>query len=280
MTPHEAIVSMSLDPKWADLLRDCYVTRDQLDNATRFAASAEWLEMLRLIGPRLKGGVAVDIGAGNGIASWAMAKAGAKKVIAIEPDPSDLIGADAIRSIAPGLPIEVIDTLAERLPFADASVDVVLARQVLHHIHELPKAMIEMARIMKPGAVFLAAREHVVDDDKQMQEFLAAHPVHQLTGGEHAHSLAAYQGAITGAGLTLTHTLGPWDSVVNSFPFKSDNESLRAFREELIDKEIARRPGGRPRWLGRLLHDRSRIAREIGKEQAGRLYSFVAVKPG
>lgn len=288
LTPHEAIMRMRQDPHWADLLRDVYVTPDLPDNARRFAQSPEWAETLRLLGPRVKGGVVMDLGAGNGVASWALAKAGAARVIAVEPDPSDQIGANAIRAIAAGLPIEIIENLvgadagpdAGRLPVPDASLDAVLARQVLHHIHDLPGAMKDLARAMKPGATFVATREHVVDDEAQMAAFLAAHPVHQMTGGEHAHSLPAYLSAIRGAGLEVTHVLGPFDSIVNAFPFKRSDADLRSFVREHVHKQLRARHGR----LGAFLRSRSEEARELaqnlGREQPGRLYSFVARKPG
>jgi SAM-dependent methyltransferase len=288
LTSHEAIMRMREDPHWADLLRDVYVTPDLPANARRFADSPEWTETLRLLGPRVKGGVVMDLGAGNGVASWALAKAGAARVIAVEPDPSDQIGANAIRAIAGGLPIEIIENLvgadagpdAGHLPVPDASLDAVLARQVLHHIHDLPGAMKDLARAMKPGATFVATREHVVDDEAQMAAFLAAHPVHQMTGGEHAHSLPAYLSAIRGAGLEVTHVLGPFDSIVNAFPFKRSDADLRKFVREHVQKQLRARHGR----LGAFLRGRSEEARELaqnlGREQPGRLYSFVARKPG
>jgi SAM-dependent methyltransferase len=288
LTSHEAIMRMREDPHWADLLRDVYVTPDLPANARRFADSPEWTETLRLLGPRVKGGVVMDLGAGNGVASWALAKAGAARVIAVEPDPSDQIGANAIRAIAGGLPIEIIENLvgadagpdAGHLPVPDASLDAVLARQVLHHIHDLPGAMKDLARAMKPGATFVATREHVVDDEAQMAAFLAAHPVHQMTGGEHAHSLPAYLSAIRGAGLEVTHVLGPFDSIVNAFPFKRSDADLRKFVRDHVQKQLRARHGR----LGAFLRGRSEEARELaqnlGREQPGRLYSFVARKPG
>ena len=107
---------------------------------------------------------------------------------------------------------------SEELPIADATVDVVYSRQVLHHAAELDRFVGEVARILRPGGVLLACREHVVDDDAQKRAFLAAHPVNRLAGGENAFALPEYIAAIAAAGLALDRSLGPWDSIINAFP--------------------------------------------------------------
>lgn len=42
--------------------------------------------------------------------------------------------------------------IAEGLPFADASVDLILSRALLEHIDGVPAAVANMARVLKPGA--------------------------------------------------------------------------------------------------------------------------------
>jgi 2-polyprenyl-6-hydroxyphenyl methylase/3-demethylubiquinone-9 3-methyltransferase len=44
---------------------------------------------------------------------------------------------------------------AESLPFADASFDVVWCTDVLEHLSDLPTAITQVARVLKPGGLFL-----------------------------------------------------------------------------------------------------------------------------
>ena len=48
---------------------------------------------------------------------------------------------------------------AERLPFKDASFDLVLGHAVLHHIPDLARAFAEFARVLAPGGTLLFAGE-------------------------------------------------------------------------------------------------------------------------
>jgi ubiquinone/menaquinone biosynthesis C-methylase UbiE len=45
--------------------------------------------------------------------------------------------------------------LANELPLASASVDLILSRAVLEHVHDVPRAAVNMARVVKPGGVAL-----------------------------------------------------------------------------------------------------------------------------
>jgi 2-polyprenyl-3-methyl-5-hydroxy-6-metoxy-1,4-benzoquinol methylase len=44
-----------------------------------------------------------------------------------------------------------------RLPFEDQSIDVVVSDQVLEHVRNYAETLVELRRVMKPGAVFLHA---------------------------------------------------------------------------------------------------------------------------
>ena len=187
---------------------------------TDFCGSAEFAEVKRLLGPILHHAVVADIGAGTGIASYALHKSGASRVFAVEPDASDEVGRGAIERLREdtATPIEILDGWGEELPLPDDSIDVVYSRQVLHHAADLERFMSEVARVLRPGGVLLACREHVVDNDSQKREFLDSHPVHRLAGGENAFSLPQYLAAIAASGLVVRALLGPWDSVINAFP--------------------------------------------------------------
>ena len=56
---------------------------------------------------------------------------------------------------AAGSPAVVADE--DRLPFADASFDVVVSALALHGVNDLPGALIQLRRALKPGGVFIAA---------------------------------------------------------------------------------------------------------------------------
>lgn len=262
-----------------ELVRACYFDDPLGEAAERFWQSGEWRAVRELLPPA--GGKALDLGAGRGISSFALAKDG-WEVTALEPDPSELVGAGAIRRLAQetALAIQVVEEYSERLPFGDESFDLVHARQALHHADDLPAFCSEAARVLKPGGLFMATREHVISRREDLEAFLASHPLHSLYGGENAFLLEEYCAAIQGAGLSLDRVLGTYDSQINYFPAskKQIEDSLRQVLAAKIGRLPAaallseRHPVGP--WLCRRLN----LLRSKREHTPGRLFSFLAHK--
>lgn len=264
-------------PGQMELVRACYYDDPLLEAAMRFADSEEW-HAVEAFMPS-KTGRALDLGAGRGIASYALARSG-WDVVAIEPDPSALVGAAAIHDLFDdaGLPIEVVNEPAESLPFADNTFDLVYARQVLHHADDLNKLCREIGRVLKPGGRLIATRDHVISEDRDLSTFLKNHPLHKFYQGEHAYRLDEYVACIAAGGLRIARVLGPWDSVINYFP--TPPEAWRSRCREPLNRLV----GGRvASWLTneRGVFGRwtlQRLAEHLSSESnvPGRLYSFVA----
>ena len=133
----------------------------------------------------------------------------------------------------------------------------------------------ESARVLRPGGAFLQyARRHVVDDGRQLAQFLANHPVHRLTGGEHAYSLDAYVAAITDAGLVMRETLGPWESVINAFPAARSEAELERFPRDAVTRRFGRAGA----WIVAIPGVAPLLRRYAVRPTAGRLYTFFATK--
>lgn len=265
-------------PDRHDLVRDAYYDDPLIDAATRYWRSSEWTALRSWLSPA-PGRRALDIGAGRGIASFALARDGFE-VTALEPDASAIVGAEAIRALAAdaNLPITVVQEFTERLPFDDASFDLVFARAVLHHTGDLDAACREFLRVLRPGGLLVAVREHVISRDADLPAFFDVHPLHHLYGGENALRLERYTCALTGAGFVLRRVVAPLDSAVNLAP-----HTPASFRRELTARVAHRAP-----WLGDLLRMAidlpgvwlllRRVLRRFD-HRPGRLYSFVAEKP-
>ena len=271
MSHDDAIRFLREDPRYADVVRDNYLGPDVKEAADRFRSSAEFGAVASLLGD-LQGARVVDIGAGNGMASYAFARSGASAVYAVEPDDSPLVGRTAMRALLDGLPIHVIAATGEELPLRDASADVVYCRATLHHVRDLDRFIAACARTLRSGGKFVACREHVAENAGELHRFLSTHPVHRLAGGEHAYPLETYRAAIRNAGLRVERVLGPWDSVVNAFPSVQSTEEL----EYLANRKLRKKLGPLASGL-RVLEPA--VAMWIKRPQPGRLYSFLATKP-
>lgn len=89
----------------------------------------------------------LDVGAGTGFLTEAAAKV-AGKVVAL--DISKSMTDEAMSKLA-GKNVEFKVGTAERIPLADASVDVVMGNMILHHCADPTGAVREMARVLRPG---------------------------------------------------------------------------------------------------------------------------------
>lgn len=110
-----------------------------------------------LVVPRAEGDV-LEIGVGTGLNFDLYDPARVKSLVALEPDPHMLRRARPRAERLP-FPVALEAVGAERLPFADATFDTVVATWVLCTIPEPGVALREMRRVLRPRGRLLFA-EH------------------------------------------------------------------------------------------------------------------------
>lgn len=145
-------------------------------------------------------GVVIEIGAGYG-ATFPFYPSAVTGVLALEPDPTLRGLALAAAGTAP-VPVTVQDGVAEALPAADGSVDVVVSSLVLCSVADQSAALAEVVRVLRPGGLLLFY-EHVRSAHRVLAavEDLATPLWSRLAGGCHPNRDTA--AAIAGAGLTV-----------------------------------------------------------------------------
>jgi len=279
LTWEEAVEWLRSRPEYEQLVRDCYYDDPLVEAAKRFSGSQEWDEVRRCL-PATPGRV-LDVGAGRGIGSYALAVNG-WRVTALEYDPSPLVGRGAISRLSreTGLSIEVVAGCGEALPFARESMDVVYVRAVLHHLQDVSAFFREVDRVLRPGGMVIATREHVLDSYAELAEFQESHPLHRLYGGEKALLLEEYLGSIRQSGLTIVRVVGPFDSAMNYYPMSSEDRHTYCcsplFR--FLGYRGAMRVTSESHHIGRWLLGKMAARRSAQCHVPGRLYSFIGKK--
>jgi ubiquinone/menaquinone biosynthesis C-methylase UbiE len=93
---------------------------------------------------------------------------------------------------------------AEALPFRDAAFDRVTSRIAPHHFSDLPRAVSEMWRVLKPGG-YLGIIDSVVPEDEELDAFINLFERMRDPSHVRSHTLAGWSSILLGAGFVLHH---------------------------------------------------------------------------
>jgi len=158
----------------------------------------------------------LDIGTGAGHTALALAPRVADVVLT---DPVDAMLAAARRLFqTAGLwNAQFVRANAEQLPFPRASFDIVTTRLAAHHFDDVPRAMGEVARVLRPGGIFIFIDTTAPEDPEsaayQDEVELLRDPTHR-----HIYSERQWVAFCEGAGLRVekrevlrkAHDFEPW----------------------------------------------------------------------
>jgi ubiquinone/menaquinone biosynthesis C-methylase UbiE len=95
-------------------------------------------------------GRVVELGAGNAL-NFPHYPASVTEVVAVEPEDYLRALAEEAAAAAP-ITANVVDAVADHLPFADGSFDAAVASLVLYSIPDQARALAELHRVVRPGA--------------------------------------------------------------------------------------------------------------------------------
>ncbi len=164
----------------------------RVENLLRFAKLPEGTSIL-------------DVGAGSGTLTLALAEVKPHEVIGVDVSPVMLEQAEFRRlNSPPSVARKVYFRLAaaHALPFRDERFDVVICRLLLHHIRDAEKVLHELVRVLRTGGILLLA-DLLSNDDPVKRATQNAieerrNPTHYA-----ARSAQQYRDLLTNAGLTV-----------------------------------------------------------------------------
>ncbi|WP_327715672.1 methyltransferase domain-containing protein [Streptomyces sp. NBC_00490] len=118
----------------------------------RVSVAAETRAGMAGVRERLLAGVSgrvIEIGAGNGL-NFAHYPGTVAEVVAIEPERTlRRLAVDA--ALRSGVPVDVVPGAAEALPVKSEAFDAVVVSLVLCSVRDLPRALAEIRRVLRPG---------------------------------------------------------------------------------------------------------------------------------
>lgn len=116
-------------------------------------------------------GRVMEVGAGNGL-NFPHYPASVREVVAVEPEPY-LRGRAAEAAASAPVPVRVADGVATALPARDGEFDAVVCSGLLCSVTDVPAALAEFARALRPGGE-LRFYEHVRSRDPVFAGFQRA----------------------------------------------------------------------------------------------------------
>jgi len=152
------------DAKLQEVLRlrkESFAEHGAAEEARQLVPGRSWPAWARALSYLLPAAEVADLGCGDGYLTIEAAR-WAKKVVAVDRSPDMLARAKALARRRKVSNIVWKRGELERVPLADASVDIAVLSQALHHAVEPPRALAEAARVLRPGGrlLVLDLRQH------------------------------------------------------------------------------------------------------------------------
>jgi len=127
----------------------------RIETHRRYSRTPDDVEQAVLDGLNLDGGEhLLDVGPGTGSFLRRIAAGHQGRLVGVDVSPTVVAGLRAIDGV------EGQRGDAVRLPFADATFDVVTARHMLYHVADPARAIAEARRVLSPGGRFVAVVNH------------------------------------------------------------------------------------------------------------------------
>lgn len=132
---------------------------------------------------------ALDVGTGFGRNAVFLARhlPRGSHVWSVDPSEDSLkMGQEAVRKAGLASQVSLLPGTAERLPFADGEFHLAMGVMLFHHLVEVPPALREMARVIRPGGKLLvvdwAPTAHLLPFaiEHRAEDFFTAHAVDQM----------------------------------------------------------------------------------------------------
>ncbi|MEJ5358344.1 MAG: class I SAM-dependent methyltransferase [Desulfobacterales bacterium] len=142
----------------------------------RRAMQAAVLAWMRRAAPEPSGGRLLEIGCGGGAGGRGILRRFApRRLVLCDLDPR--MARRAARSLATEAAVRVCAADAARLPFRTGVFDAVFGFGVLHHVPEWRAAVAEIARVLRPGGLYLLEEYYPRLYANALARRLAAHPL-------------------------------------------------------------------------------------------------------
>jgi len=160
------------------------------------------LEQIEALGCDRPGARALDLGCGGGHVALRLSQ-WVTNVVAYDLSPEMLLAVAQEAQRQGRSNITCQQGPVEKLPFLDASFDIVASRYSAHHWHDVPAGLAEARRVLKPGGVFVMA--DLVGVDQPLHDTWLQ-TIELLRDPSHARSLTVseWRDLLAAAGFKVT----------------------------------------------------------------------------